>query len=70
MDKDNIKQGFANETVATLTCGGRILRIDYNRKNDTYELLEKCRYYDYLLITGDIFKVVNHLLDIYNNSIN
>lgn len=69
MDKDNIKQGFANEPIARLTCGGRILRIDYDRKNDTYELLEKCKQYDYLIVTGDIFEVVNHLLRIYNNSI-
>ena len=69
MDKENIKQGFANELIATLNVGDRHFKIEYDRKNDTFELLERCKYYDYVCSTGDIFKVVNHLLRIYDNSI-
>lgn len=69
MEEGKIKQGFTNELVATLTVGDRNFKIEYDRKNDTYELLEKCKCYDYVCSTGDIFKVVNHLLRIYDNSI-
>lgn len=68
MEQGKIKQGFTNELVATLNVGTQKFKIEYDRKNDTYELLEKCPHYDYLVKTGDLFTVVNHLLELYDNN--
>lgn len=60
MDKDIIIEvSFSN----------RKFRIDYDNKTDTYELMEVCTHYDYLIETGDIFTVANRVLEIYENSI-
>lgn len=66
MDKENIKQGFTNELVATLTIGARHFKIEYDSKNDTFELLGRCDFYDYVCCTGDLFTVVNRLLELYD----
>ena len=69
MEQGKIKQGFANEVIATLNVGIQEFKIEYNRDNDTFELLERCEHYDYLVETGDLFTVVNHLLELYDANI-